>query len=98
MKHRLLGALALSIGLAVTPAKAATEILNASYDIARELFAAIKRHPRVELTEEADHRHALAPLSQAPPEVGINARAREPLAALAAFLDGHAATRVLLVA
>src|SRR5690554_2104715 len=63
-----------------------------------ELFAAIKRHPRVELTEEADHRHALAPLSQAPPEVGINARAREPLAALAAFLDGHAATRVLFVA
>ncbi|NLO79743.1 MAG: thiosulfate ABC transporter substrate-binding protein CysP [Xanthomonadaceae bacterium] len=41
MKHRLLGALALSIGLAVTPAKAATEILNASYDIARELFAEI---------------------------------------------------------
>src|SRR5690554_1451304 len=63
-----------------------------------ELFAAIKRHPRVELTEEADHRHALAPLSQAPPEVGINARAREPLATLAAFLDGHAATRVLFVA
>ncbi len=63
-----------------------------------EVFGAIKRHPRVELTEENGHRHALAPLTQALPEVGINARAREPLAALAAFLDEHAATRVLFVA
>ena len=63
-----------------------------------EVFSAIKRHPRVALTEEADHRHALAPASQAPPEVGINARAREPLAALSSFLAQHASSRVLFVA
>ncbi|WP_299230751.1 transcription-repair coupling factor [uncultured Halomonas sp.] len=63
-----------------------------------ELFAAIKRHPRVELTEESDHRHALAPATQAPPSVGINARAREPLAPLADFLAQRGDTRVLFVA
>ncbi|NWN82601.1 MAG: transcription-repair coupling factor [Halomonas sp.] len=63
-----------------------------------ELFAAIKRHPRVELTAESEHRHALAPATQAPPEVGINARAREPLAPLARFLEARGDTRVLFVA
>lgn len=63
-----------------------------------ELFGAIKRHPRVELTEESGHRHALAPLTQTLPEVGINARAKEPLAALSAFLAAHGETRVLFAA
>ncbi|MEQ5802475.1 transcription-repair coupling factor [Halomonas sp. H10-9-1] len=63
-----------------------------------ELFAAIKRHPRVELTEASEHRHALAPATLAPPDVGINARAREPLAPLSRFLATRGDTRVLFVA
>nr|WP_298248857.1 transcription-repair coupling factor [uncultured Halomonas sp.] len=63
-----------------------------------ELFAAIKRHPRVELTDQSEHRHALTPTTQAPPEVGINARAKEPLAPLARFLEARGDTRVLFVA
>lgn len=41
MKNRLLSGLALAASLIVAPAQAATEILNASYDIGRELFAEI---------------------------------------------------------
>ncbi len=41
MKHRLLGGLVLAASIAAAPAQAATEILNASYDIGRELFAEI---------------------------------------------------------
>lgn len=44
MKYRLLGGIALAASLLVTPAQAETEILNASYDIARELFAEINPH------------------------------------------------------
>ncbi|QFU01338.1 Transcription-repair-coupling factor [Halomonas sp. THAF5a] len=63
-----------------------------------EVFSGIKRHPRVALTEETEHRHAVTPASQAPPTVTVNARARQPLAALSTFLDDHPATRVLFVA
>ncbi len=40
-KHQLLGALLLGLSVVAAPARAATEILNASYDVARELFAEI---------------------------------------------------------
>ena len=40
MKHRLLGGLVLAASIAAAPAQAATEILNASYDIGRELLVA----------------------------------------------------------
>lgn len=40
-KHQLLGALLLGLSVVAVPARAATEILNASYDVARELFAEI---------------------------------------------------------
>jgi len=63
-----------------------------------EVFGGIKRHPRVALTEDTEHRHAVAPASQAPPTVTVNARAKQPLANLATFLDDHPATRVLFVA
>ncbi|TFH88144.1 transcription-repair coupling factor [Billgrantia azerbaijanica] len=63
-----------------------------------ELFGAIKRHPRVELTDDPAHRHAWTPSAEAPPSVAVNARARQPLAALAHFLDERPATRVLFVA
>ncbi|APE31960.1 transcription-repair coupling factor [Halomonas aestuarii] len=63
-----------------------------------EVFGDIKRHPRVALTGDADHRHAVVPASQAPPTVTVNARAKEPLADLSTFLDDHPATRVLFVA
>lgn len=52
MKHRLLGALILTASLAVAPAQAATEILNASYDIARELFAEINPHFQADWQEK----------------------------------------------
>ncbi|WP_163560092.1 transcription-repair coupling factor [Halomonas sp. NO4] len=63
-----------------------------------ELFGAVKRHPRVELTDDSAHRHALAPGAQTPPGVAVNARAKQPLAALSRFLDERATTRVLFVA
>ncbi|MCG6656366.1 transcription-repair coupling factor [Halomonas campisalis] len=63
-----------------------------------EVFGAIKRHPRVELTDDAEHRHALPPAAKAPPSVAINARAKAPLAALEAFLSANDDTRVLFVA
>ncbi len=64
----------------------------------QEVFGAIKRHPRVALTDDAEHRHALTPATQSPPSVGVNARAKEPLAALSDFLESHTDTRVLFVA
>ncbi|UYG05940.1 transcription-repair coupling factor [Halomonas sp. LR3S48] len=63
-----------------------------------EVFAAIKRHPRVELTSDAAHPHAHVAAAQPLPEVAINARAKQPLAALGKFLDEHRDTRVLFVA
>ncbi|GHE19848.1 transcription-repair coupling factor [Halomonas urumqiensis] len=63
-----------------------------------EVFAAIKRHPRVELTDDADHKHAATPLTQPPPQVGINARAKEPLAPLASFIEQQPGIRILFVA
>ncbi|NIC04425.1 transcription-repair coupling factor [Billgrantia bachuensis] len=63
-----------------------------------EVFAAIKRHPRVELTADPEHRHAHQAAARALPEIAINARAKQPLAALERFLDEHRDTRVLFVA
>ncbi|MBB3189379.1 transcription-repair coupling factor [Halomonas cerina] len=63
-----------------------------------EVFGAIKRHPRVELTDNTAHPHAKVPAARPAPEVTVNARAREPLAALQAFLEAHGDTRVLFVA
>lgn len=44
MKHRLFGGLILATSLLALTAQAETEILNASYDIGRELFAEINPH------------------------------------------------------
>ncbi|WP_280553822.1 transcription-repair coupling factor [Halomonas sp. 25-S5] len=63
-----------------------------------EAFGAIKRHPRVALTGDAAHRHAVAPATRTPPTVTVNARVKQPLAALETFLADHPATRVLFVA
>lgn len=63
-----------------------------------EVFGAIKRHPRVAMTDDADHPHARLPATQPPPTVAINARAQRPLASLEGFLARHEATRVLFVA
>ncbi|MFY0990390.1 transcription-repair coupling factor [Halomonas sp. C05BenzN] len=63
-----------------------------------EVFGAIKHHPRVELTDDAEHRHARPVAAQAPPAVAVNARARHPLAALEGFLAEHVDTRILFVA
>ncbi|UYG06256.1 transcription-repair coupling factor [Halomonas sp. M4R1S46] len=63
-----------------------------------EAFGAIKRHPRVELTDDPTHRHARVPAARTPPEVTVNARGKQPLAALTAFLDARPETRVLFVA
>ncbi|MBW6391504.1 transcription-repair coupling factor [Billgrantia antri] len=63
-----------------------------------EVFAAIKRHPRVELTADSQHPHALETASRPLPEVAINARAKQPLAALQGFLTEHGSTCVLFVA
>lgn len=63
-----------------------------------EVFAAIKALPRIELTEDNEQRHALEPESAPLPSVSINARAKQPLGELGAFLTAHAQTRVLFVA
>jgi transcription-repair coupling factor (superfamily II helicase) len=63
-----------------------------------EVFGAIKRHPRVEMTDDADHRHAISPAAWPPPNVTVNARAKQPLASLETFLAEHDSTRILFVA
>jgi transcription-repair coupling factor (superfamily II helicase) len=63
-----------------------------------EVFAAIKRHPRVALTDDAEHRHAHPPAAKGPPRVAVNARAKQPLAELRTFLAENPDTRVLFVA
>ncbi|WP_133481080.1 transcription-repair coupling factor [Halomonas ventosae] len=63
-----------------------------------EAFGAIKRHPRVALTDDEHHRHAVVPATRTPPTVTVNARAKQPLASLETFLADHPATRVLFVA
>jgi transcription-repair coupling factor (superfamily II helicase) len=63
-----------------------------------EIFAAIKRHPRVELSDAPEQRHAHPGAAQALPQVAFNARAKQPLAALERFLAEHGDTRVLFVA
>lgn len=63
-----------------------------------DIFAAIKRHPRVELVNDEHHPHALWPITRAPAQVAINARAQQPLASLKAFLEENADARVLFVA
>ncbi|KGE77987.1 transcription-repair coupling factor [Halomonas salina] len=63
-----------------------------------EAFGAIKRHPRVELTDDTEHRHALVPAARPAPNLPVNARAKRPLAELEDFLAEHDATRVLFVA
>ncbi|GED21859.1 transcription-repair coupling factor [Halomonas halmophila] len=62
-----------------------------------EVFAGIKRLPRVELTDDPEHPHAILPAARPVPEVTVNARAREPLASLSGFLAEHP-TRILFVA
>ncbi len=63
-----------------------------------EAFGAIKRHPRVELVADPERRHAQIPAARALPDVAVNARAKQPLATLARFLEEHGETRVLFVA
>ncbi|WP_251976514.1 transcription-repair coupling factor [Salinicola avicenniae] len=63
-----------------------------------EVFAAIKRHPRVEFVDDTTTKPAAKSTTQAPPSVAINARAQQPLATLMQFLDGHRDLRVLFVA
>ncbi|MGM0984771.1 MAG: transcription-repair coupling factor [Pseudomonadota bacterium] len=63
-----------------------------------EAFGAIKRHPRVALTDDTEHRHAVVPATRKPPTVTVNARGKQPLAELEGFLTEHPATRVLFVA
>ncbi|MCP1367863.1 transcription-repair coupling factor, partial [Halomonas sp. BBD48] len=63
-----------------------------------EVFAAIKARPRVELVKDEGHPHARHPITQAPPQVAINARAQKPLARLEEFLSSHRDMRVLFVA
>ncbi|WP_372610710.1 transcription-repair coupling factor, partial [Halomonas sp.] len=63
-----------------------------------EVFGAIKRHPRVEMTDDTDHRHAYTPASRPPAQVTVNARAKHPLASLETFLAEHESTRILFVA
>ncbi|MCC5881617.1 MAG: transcription-repair coupling factor [Halomonas sp.] len=63
-----------------------------------EVFAAFKRHPRVELLAAGEHRHSQVAAASALPEVAINARAKQPLSSLQRFLEQHADTRILFVA
>ncbi|MDR5907275.1 transcription-repair coupling factor [Franzmannia qiaohouensis] len=63
-----------------------------------EVFGAIKRHPRVAMTEDPDHPHVRLSATQPPPTVAINARAQQPLASLQRFLADHPTARVLFVA
>ena len=62
-----------------------------------EVFAAIKAHPRVELTADSQHRHAHTAATRSLPELALNARAKQPLASLEHFLQENA-SRVLFVA
>lgn len=63
-----------------------------------DVFSAIKSLPRIELTEDSEQRHAQSPEATALPSIAINARAKQPLAELSAFLQAHPDTRVLFVA
>ncbi|WP_192034489.1 transcription-repair coupling factor [Halomonas sp. YLGW01] len=63
-----------------------------------EVFAAIKRSPRVELVTDEDHPHARASNTHAAPSVAINARAQQSLSALSSYLEAEAKTRALFVA
>lgn len=63
-----------------------------------DIFAAINRRPRIELTNDTQHRHAQTPDALQPPDVAINARRQTPLAALSHFIDTHPDTRILFVA
>ncbi|GAA5169734.1 transcription-repair coupling factor [Modicisalibacter zincidurans] len=63
-----------------------------------EVFAAIKAKPRLELVDSDAHPHAQQPLAKAPPQVAINARAQQPLAALQEYLAAHPEQRMLFVA
>ncbi|WGI23855.1 transcription-repair coupling factor [Halomonas alkaliantarctica] len=63
-----------------------------------DVFSAIKARPRIELTEDSEQRHAQQPEAAPLPTLSINARAKQPLAEISAFLHAHAQTRVLFVA
>lgn len=63
-----------------------------------DVFSAIKSRPRIELTEDEAHRHALMPEAKALPPLAINARAKQPLSELEGFLNSEPDTRVLFVA
>ncbi|MGO2131937.1 MAG: transcription-repair coupling factor [Halomonas sp.] len=63
-----------------------------------EVFGDIKRHPRVKLTNDDTQRHALTSSAHPLPGLAVDARARQPLASLEAFLDANPDTRVLMVA
>ncbi|WP_027966682.1 transcription-repair coupling factor [Halomonas halocynthiae] len=63
-----------------------------------ETFAAIKHHPRVELTNDETHRHALGTMAHPLPQLAVDARSHQPLASLKSFLEENTETRVLMVA
>lgn len=63
-----------------------------------DVFSAIKARPRIELTDDSEKRHAQQPEASPLPTLAINARAKQPLGELTAFLKTHAKTRVLFVA
>lgn len=63
-----------------------------------DVFSAIKARPRIELTDDSEQRHAQQPEASPLPTLTINARAKQPLGDLTAFLKTHAQTRVLFVA
>ncbi|MFD2190314.1 transcription-repair coupling factor [Pistricoccus aurantiacus] len=63
-----------------------------------EVFAAIKRRPRVELVTDDEHPHARLSATRALPAIAIDARAHAPLAALNAFVTEHGDTRILFLA
>ncbi|QJQ94120.1 MULTISPECIES: transcription-repair coupling factor [Halomonadaceae] len=63
-----------------------------------EVFAALKRHPRIALVEDRDHAHAKVPATRPVAKVAINARAQRPTASLERFLGKHGQARVLFVA
>lgn len=63
-----------------------------------DVFSAIKARPRIELTDDSEQRHAQHPEALPLPTLSINARAKQPLGELAAFLKSHDQTHILFVA
>lgn len=63
-----------------------------------DLFADINQHPRVQISDTPDPRHAHLVEASSLPELAINAKSRTPLASLDAYLKQIPETRVLFVA